>query len=60
MAPVAPQEAITHPIAKPAMLLDCTGEQGHLISPAAHPTTEAALLMQPDYERIRRGSCTGM
>lgn len=53
MAPVAPHEVITHPIAKAAILLDCTREQGHLISPAEHPTTEAALLMQPDYENVR-------
>jgi hypothetical protein len=46
-APVGPQDLITHPIAKFAMLRDCAAEQGHLISPAEHPTTEAALLMQP-------------
>jgi hypothetical protein len=40
-------------MAKPAMLLDWTGEQGHLMSPAEQPTTEAALAMQPDYERVR-------
>ncbi len=53
IALMIPHELMTHPIAKAAMLLDWTGEQGHLISPAGHPTTEAALFMQPDYERVR-------